>query len=516
MAESREIKPRRHVFFASMILSAALLTLTRLLTDFGGSTVNIPTNVGSIDKIIYGHSQKPTISDRLFSDPSSFSDLTSNSKECDASQQKSWEARASSGYEGELKDSCIIPKEGLDNYYGPSGPGSSLAATQQLRKMLPSVFQELNIKTFMDAACGDWLWMQTVNLTGVQYFGGDISNITVQKNRDCFGAENIHFDWFDITCMIPPPVDLILVRDILFHLPHHLILEVFANINSSGARYFATTSFSEGENELRSRAIGFHQLNLYASPFNFPLPLHKANDNVPGRHVGIWKLPLQFNIDNSNSSKDSAMTSKNNSNWQHLDITDEPPIHILHVIWGRPLPTDGGYAGKERILDNETFTGCCDSLIELALRSYISILPEDFKILFWNMGGWNTEKYLTHIGLADKNILPMNFDPTKELAGDQNLIEVYEKLSSVVPRSDFVRYAVMRNYGGSYVDIDGIMVRPLPLDGVPRVNLSPTKATGGHITCSGKGYVMQPGSCILSNGKSILRSYIFFGVVYIF
>lgn len=41
-------------------------------------------------------------------------------------------------------------------------------------------------ETFFDVPCGDWLWMQTVNLTGVQYFGGDITNITIQKNRQCF------------------------------------------------------------------------------------------------------------------------------------------------------------------------------------------------------------------------------------------------------------------------------------------------------------------------------------------
>ena len=143
----------------------------------------------------------------------------------------------------------------------------------------------------------------------------DITNTTVNKNRECFqtGENNIQFNWFDITCMIPPPVDLMLVRDVLFHLPENLVMEVLANINESGARYLATTTFSEGDNgkwkhymayqdTLKSRNdmlglrdhIGFQRLNLYAPPFNFPSPVLKVDDadSGAGRHVGVWALPL--------------------------------------------------------------------------------------------------------------------------------------------------------------------------------------------------------------------------------
>lgn len=184
-----------------------------------------------------------------------------------------------------------------------------------------------------------------------------------------------------------------------------------------------------------------------------------------------------------------------------IDEGAVPPI--LHVVWGRPLPSDKGYGGVDRVLDDNSFTGCCDQMIELALRSYLAHIPEGFWIYFWNMGGWDLVGYLHHIGLNGTSIRPMSFDPKIQLAGESELLQVYQSLSSVVPRSDFVRYTVMRNYGGSYVDLDGVMVRPLPFDGVPRINISPTKARDKHQNCTGEGYIREPETCILSNNMFV-------------
>jgi hypothetical protein len=252
-------------------------------------------------KMAHNNSQA---SHELFTNPSLFESKTQRFI-CDTSQQMSWEIAVASRYD-KLDGKCISPSKDLD-HYGPSGPGSSLRSTASLRKMLSEFLYSHNIKTFLDAPCGDWLWMQTINLTGLQYFGGDITNVTVQVNQRCFGSDNIHFHWFDLTCMIPPAVDLILVRDVLFHLPEDRVHTVLKNINQSGAKYLATTTFSSGDNgnfivgaaypETRSKRvgndqIGFQRLNLYAHPFNFPPPLMKVDESVAGRQVGIWKLPL--------------------------------------------------------------------------------------------------------------------------------------------------------------------------------------------------------------------------------
>ena len=180
-----------------------------------------------------------------------------------------------------------------------------------------------------------------------------------------------------------------------------------------------------------------------------------------------------------------------------VDRSESP--RILHVVWGRPSTTEID-PKKVHIIDDKTFTGCCDNMIHLALKSYLAMLPNDFRILFWNLGGgFDTHAYLEHIGLKNETIVPMTFDPLVEFANETNLIEVYQSLNrSVVPRSDLARYALMRNYGGNYVDFDGVMLQPLPLDGTPRFNLNNYhKGTRHAPNCSGR----PPGQCVLSNGK---------------
>jgi hypothetical protein len=275
-----------------------------------------PVTVSTVDAT--NDARAALVQEMLLADPEAFPQIVHQSSkqlECNQDQQDAWEDAVQLRYNE--YQSCVTP-DVLNAMVpprknGPSGPGSSLAATESLRGLLPQVFKELNVKTFMDCPCGDWLWMQKVDLTGIQYFGADITNVTVQKNAECFGSSNVHFHRFDLTCMVPPPVDLLLVRDVLFHLPEATILKVLSNINQSGARYLATTTFSKGQgvwrvgaykDSLKTRKkkgqdqyIGSNKLNLYEAPFYFPTPLYNADevaadpDNL-GRHVGVWKLPL--------------------------------------------------------------------------------------------------------------------------------------------------------------------------------------------------------------------------------
>lgn len=206
-----------------------------------------------------------------------------------------------------IPDGCVDAR--YISSHGPSGPGSSLDATANLRSLLPKLFLDLGIKTFMDVPCGDWLWMQTVNLTGLQYFGADISDVTIKQNKRCFESNNIRFFFFDLKCMIAPPVDLLLVRDVLFHLPEDQVMSVLRNINKSGAKYLLTTTFKDGSeywkagnayvDSLGTRGgksrnkIGFGKLNLYAPPFLFPQPIARVPEDSQGfREVGLWKLPI--------------------------------------------------------------------------------------------------------------------------------------------------------------------------------------------------------------------------------
>lgn len=183
---------------------------------------------------------------------------------------------------------------------------------------------------------------------------------------------------------------------------------------------------------------------------------------------------------------------------------------VLHFIWGYPSADERGYADMKRVIDNSSFTGCCDRMVELAIRSYVYHLP-DHKLWLWNMNGWDSEGFLHHRGL-DHRVETKVFEPEVELPGDAVLQSVYSALTTMVTKSDFVRYTIMRNYGGSYVDLDGILTKPF-FDDVPRINVCETVAAlegnskVGHTsyqTCNNVTHnPRKPGTCILSNGMFI-------------
>ena len=67
-----------------------------------------------------------------------------------------------------------------------SGAGSELQNTAQLIRELPHLMRELRVQSMLDAPCGDFNWMQHVELNGVDYHGADIVEALVQRNAERF------------------------------------------------------------------------------------------------------------------------------------------------------------------------------------------------------------------------------------------------------------------------------------------------------------------------------------------
>ncbi len=207
---------------------------------------------------------------------------------------------------------CLWTKHFEGDQFGPSGPGSSIKWTEPLRKLLHNLFQDpvLKIKSFFDSPCGDWVWMQRTNLSSITYIGGDITTMTVEENQRCYSKPNIQFRQIDLTCNTPPDVDLMLTRDLLFHLREPLVKKILHNINKSKVRYFLSTTFlQENSNTFRvgsyadteskrgqNSSIGYRDLNLFDKPYCLPKPMLKIEEDgdVFGkkRYIAMWKVPF--------------------------------------------------------------------------------------------------------------------------------------------------------------------------------------------------------------------------------
>jgi hypothetical protein len=63
-----------------------------------------------------------------------------------------------------------------------SGPGSSLAQTRTIIKQLSLLIKQLQVKTLLDAPCGDFHWMKEVNPEIDLYIGVDIVSELIEEN----------------------------------------------------------------------------------------------------------------------------------------------------------------------------------------------------------------------------------------------------------------------------------------------------------------------------------------------
>jgi SAM-dependent methyltransferase len=179
-----------------------------------------------------------------------------------------------------------------------SGEGSSLEQTQEIRLRLPELIEEFEIKSFIDAPCGDWYWMQHTNLGVSQYCGVDIVEEMIEKNQTQYGTSTIKFECLNLAQDSLPKADIIFCRDCLVHLQYSDIKKVLKNFKRSGAKYLLTTTFIERKEN--SDLVGndiWRTLNLQLSPFNFPAPLKlikenctEYNGNFDDKHLGLWLL----------------------------------------------------------------------------------------------------------------------------------------------------------------------------------------------------------------------------------
>jgi hypothetical protein len=80
-----------------------------------------------------------------------------------------------------------------------SGKGSSLTGTASVRDALPKTLAALGVKRMVDIGCGDFNWMKSVDLRGIQYIGVDAAESVIKRNIDIHRGINVQFMMADAT-----------------------------------------------------------------------------------------------------------------------------------------------------------------------------------------------------------------------------------------------------------------------------------------------------------------------------
>jgi SAM-dependent methyltransferase len=179
-----------------------------------------------------------------------------------------------------------------------SGPGSTLDATTPIRSFIERIISEYSVETIVDIGCGDWNWMSQVNLGRATYLGLDVVPETVEMNKQRFGdRQNVSFEFTNAIQQVPPAGDLVIIRDVLFHLSNDNAFSVLQNINRSGSKLLLTTTFPDIESNADLERYGanidgwgYRPINVEASPFNLLNPIDSVEEPEPGRQVRLYRI----------------------------------------------------------------------------------------------------------------------------------------------------------------------------------------------------------------------------------
>jgi len=179
----------------------------------------------------------------------------------------------------------------------PSGTGSESKQTAALIKKLDLLLTEIKIHTLLDIPCGDFIWMNKVNLSRINYIGADIVADLVEKNNQQYKSSSIQFAQLDLIKDPLPKCDLIFTRDCLVHLSNKDILKAIKNIIASGSKYLLTTTFVKHSLNYDITTGDWRAINLLKPPFNFPPPLRLINEGCSegdfeysDKSMGLWKI----------------------------------------------------------------------------------------------------------------------------------------------------------------------------------------------------------------------------------
>lgn len=155
-----------------------------------------------------------------------------------------------------------------------SGAGSELTNTAQVIRELPHLLRELQVHSLLDVPCGDFNWMQHVDLTGIDYHGADIVDALVVRNTERFARPGRHFSRLDLLSDALPTVDLVLCRDCLFHFSHADAFRALHAVAASRSKWLLTTTFTYRSLPRNAdiQTGGWTPINMEMAPFHLPPP----------------------------------------------------------------------------------------------------------------------------------------------------------------------------------------------------------------------------------------------------
>jgi FkbM family methyltransferase len=179
-----------------------------------------------------------------------------------------------------------------------SGPGSSLENTKEYSNLLNKFIYDNKCKSVLDLGCGDLTWIpktEFFNDNDIKYTGVDIVESLITSHLIKFPEK--HFLCKDITSYnYFNKVDIIIIRDVIFHLKNNDILSIFDNIKNK-FQFIIITSCNNHVNTDNFNKWHFTEKNILIKPFNkLENFLIKIEEPVFNRNAFIYSHDSFYNL----------------------------------------------------------------------------------------------------------------------------------------------------------------------------------------------------------------------------
>lgn len=186
-------------------------------------------------------------------------------------------------------------KWGYEDNETLSGGGSTKSVNKIRNKFLSDFINENDIVNIYDI-CGDCNWqydfMKLTDMNKTKYFGMDVSNyaLTLAKNNNKLYSNVMNFsnNTVDLcnTILMCNNGDqsLIIIKEVIQHLPLEYGIRMLKNIKKSKIKYIAITSHDVNLFNVTCNINvpigGFYPNNIFLPPFNFKNPLKDVNNMI--------------------------------------------------------------------------------------------------------------------------------------------------------------------------------------------------------------------------------------------
>lgn len=136
-----------------------------------------------------------------------------------------------------------------------------------------------------------------------EYIGVDIVPEVIEANRR-YERASVSFGVADAISGPLPEADVVLCREVLFHLSFRDGIAALANIRQAGRWLLATTDTAIWFNS-DTETGDFRRINLERSPYRLPPPREVINDDAvcKGRLTALWATADLSLVDDARSTR---------------------------------------------------------------------------------------------------------------------------------------------------------------------------------------------------------------------